>query len=168
MTMLLFVQNKQDYTTGHIYAVALFLSALFSSIAIHQLYGECNRMSVQIKAALTVLIYRKSLKLSRVRGGAGEVINVSRPLETGKDKRIIHSDTISPLHYQKSPRFSQLTLLASMMSWSISTSCGLRFWRRPPSLSLPFSLWVSRPFLVSPLFSSYSPSKCTWVNEPLI
>ncbi|KAJ3088485.1 Multidrug resistance-associated protein 4 [Quaeritorhiza haematococci] len=61
---------------GHAIAVALGLSALFSSIAIHQLYGECNRIGIQIKAALQVMVYRKSLALSRVRGGAGEVINI--------------------------------------------------------------------------------------------
>ncbi|KAJ3086700.1 Multidrug resistance-associated protein 4 [Quaeritorhiza haematococci] len=61
---------------GHLIAMALGLSALFSSIAIHQLYGECNRIGIQIKAALQVMVYRKSLTLSRVRGGAGEVINI--------------------------------------------------------------------------------------------
>lgn len=78
--MLVFLEQSQRAQVGHYYALALFLCATFSSIAIHQLYGECNRISVQVKAALTVLIYRKSLKLSRVRGGAGEVVNVSLSL----------------------------------------------------------------------------------------
>ncbi|KAI9291397.1 hypothetical protein K502DRAFT_333222, partial [Neoconidiobolus thromboides FSU 785] len=63
-------------TAGYLFTLALFLSSLFSSIAIHQLYGQCARIGIQIKSALTVLVYRKSLMLFRVKGGAGEVINV--------------------------------------------------------------------------------------------
>ena len=74
--MLNFVNTQADQFRGHMFAVALLLSALFSSIAIHQLYGECNRMGIKVKAALNVLIFRKTLRLSRIRGGAGEVINL--------------------------------------------------------------------------------------------
>ncbi|KAI8917476.1 hypothetical protein BC831DRAFT_516405 [Entophlyctis helioformis] len=56
--------------------LALFLSCFFSSIAIHQQYGECNRVGVKVKAAITGLVYRKSLRVSRLKGGAGEVINI--------------------------------------------------------------------------------------------
>jgi len=58
------------------WAMAILLSSLLASIIVHQLYGECNRMGVKVKAALNVLIYRKTLKLSRIKGGAGEVINI--------------------------------------------------------------------------------------------
>ncbi|KAI9103116.1 P-loop containing nucleoside triphosphate hydrolase protein [Phlyctochytrium arcticum] len=61
---------------GHLYAIGLLLASLFSSIAIHQLYAECNRIGVQVRAALTGLVFRKSLRLSRIRGGAGDVINI--------------------------------------------------------------------------------------------
>ena len=74
--MLNFVNARADQFRGHMFAVALLLSALFSSIAIHQLYSECNRMGIKVKAALNVLIFRKTLTLSRIRGGAGEVINL--------------------------------------------------------------------------------------------
>jgi ABC-type multidrug transport system fused ATPase/permease subunit len=58
------------------YAMALGLAGFFSSIAIHQQYSECNRVGIKVKAAIMGLIYRKSLRLSRVKGGAGEVINI--------------------------------------------------------------------------------------------
>ncbi|KAJ3019986.1 Multidrug resistance-associated protein 1 [Thoreauomyces humboldtii] len=61
---------------GHYYAIGMLLSALLSSIAIHQLYSECNRVGIQVRAACTSLVFRKSLRLSVVRGGAGEVINI--------------------------------------------------------------------------------------------
>ncbi|KAI8905687.1 P-loop containing nucleoside triphosphate hydrolase protein [Powellomyces hirtus] len=61
---------------GHYYAIGLLLASLLSSIAIHQLYSECNRVGIQVRAACTALVFRKSLKLSVVRGGAGEVINI--------------------------------------------------------------------------------------------
>ncbi|KAJ3156951.1 Multidrug resistance-associated protein 1 [Geranomyces michiganensis] len=61
---------------GHYYSIALLFASLFSSIAIHQLYSECNRVGIQVRAACTALVYRKSLKLSVIRGGAGEVINI--------------------------------------------------------------------------------------------
>lgn len=56
--------------------MALFFTSLFSSICIHQQYGECNRIGIKVRAAITGLVYRKSLRLSRVKGGAGEVINI--------------------------------------------------------------------------------------------
>ncbi|EGF76338.1 hypothetical protein BATDEDRAFT_21115 [Batrachochytrium dendrobatidis JAM81] len=61
---------------GHMYALALFLSSFFSSIAIHQQYAECNRVGIKIRAAITGMVYRKSLRVSRLKGGAGEVINI--------------------------------------------------------------------------------------------
>ena len=56
--------------------MSLGLAGLFSSIAIHQQYAECNRVGLKVKAAVMGLIYRKSIRLSRVKGGAGEVINL--------------------------------------------------------------------------------------------
>ena len=70
------IEPYPEALEGHLIAVALFLSAFFSSIAIHQLYGECNRLAVKVKAATSVLIYRKVLRVSRLRGGAGEVVNL--------------------------------------------------------------------------------------------
>ncbi|KAI9224695.1 P-loop containing nucleoside triphosphate hydrolase protein [Blastocladiella britannica] len=73
---VIFLEKSQSTQTGHLWAMAQLLACLAASISIHQLYGECAKEGVRIKSALTVLIYRKSLKLARVKGGAGEVINI--------------------------------------------------------------------------------------------
>ena len=65
-----------NFAYGQGLAVAFFLAGFFSSIAIHQQYTECNLVGIKVKAAVMGLIYRKSLKLSRVKGGAGQVINL--------------------------------------------------------------------------------------------
>jgi ATP-binding cassette subfamily C (CFTR/MRP) protein 1/ATP-binding cassette subfamily C (CFTR/MRP) protein 2 len=67
--------NEPDFN-GHMYALAMGLAGLFSSIAIHQQYARCNLVGVKVKAAVMGLVYRKSLRLSRVKGGAGQVINL--------------------------------------------------------------------------------------------
>ncbi|KAH6576899.1 hypothetical protein BASA50_008740 [Batrachochytrium salamandrivorans] len=74
--MLIFLSGNEPLLNGHMYAMALFLSSFFSSITIHQQYGECNRVGIKIRAAITGMVYRKSLKVSRLKGGAGEVINI--------------------------------------------------------------------------------------------
>eukprot|EP00842_Homolaphlyctis_polyrhiza_P004125 jgi/Hompol1/4713/HPOL_003833-RA len=74
--ILNFLTNKGEFLNGHMYAMSLFLASIFSSIAIHQQYGECNRVGIKVKAAITGLVYRKSLRVSRLKGGAGEVINI--------------------------------------------------------------------------------------------
>ncbi|KAK9702420.1 hypothetical protein K7432_011256 [Basidiobolus ranarum] len=68
--------DRSSYVYAHVYAVVLFLTAIFSSICIHQLSAECTRIGVQVRAALMVMIYRKSLKLSTVQGGLGDVVNL--------------------------------------------------------------------------------------------
>ncbi|KAJ3103334.1 hypothetical protein HDU97_010239 [Phlyctochytrium planicorne] len=61
---------------GHLLALALFLSTTFSSLCFHQLSIQCTRIGVQCRAALMVLIYRKSLRLSYVKGGVGDIVNL--------------------------------------------------------------------------------------------
>ncbi|GET01001.1 multidrug resistance-associated protein 4 isoform X1 [Rhizophagus clarus] len=77
------VNRLIDYASGnnstlaaYMYALGLFLCALFSSIFINQLIAESTRVGVQVRAALMVLIYRKSLRLSSVSGGTGDIINL--------------------------------------------------------------------------------------------
>jgi ABC-type multidrug transport system fused ATPase/permease subunit len=65
-----------DPTVGHAYAGAILISCIFCSIAIHRMYAEGARISIVVRAALQVAIYRKALRLARVKGGAGEVINI--------------------------------------------------------------------------------------------
>ncbi|KAG0214931.1 Multidrug resistance-associated protein 1 [Mortierella sp. GBA30] len=71
-----FLEQNLPTRTGQLYAMGLLLTSLGSSIAIHQLYGECTALGIQVKASISVLIYRKALVLSRIRGGAGEIINI--------------------------------------------------------------------------------------------
>lgn len=68
--------NDSDLLAGHMYAVALLLCGIFSSIAIHQLYGLCSRMEIRVRSGLCGLIFRKTLVLARIKGGAGEVMNL--------------------------------------------------------------------------------------------
>ncbi|KXN67697.1 P-loop containing nucleoside triphosphate hydrolase protein [Conidiobolus coronatus NRRL 28638] len=91
-------------STGHLWAVALLLSSLFSSVSIHQLYGQCARISIQVKSSLTVLVYRKSLMLFRIKGGAGEVINIL----TTDVSRV--TDAVTNFHYLWSA-FVEATLI---------------------------------------------------------
>ncbi|KAJ3358679.1 Multidrug resistance-associated protein 4 [Kappamyces sp. JEL0680] len=76
LQVLIFLSSSQPIFNGYMYAMALGLAGLLSSIAMHQQYSECNRVGIKVKAAIMGLIYRKSLRLSRVKGGAGEVINI--------------------------------------------------------------------------------------------
>ncbi|KAF8946123.1 Multidrug resistance-associated protein 1 [Haplosporangium gracile] len=71
-----FLEKAMPTRTGHLYAMGLLLTSLGSSIAIHQLYGQCTALGIQVKASISVLIYRKALVLARIRGGAGEIINI--------------------------------------------------------------------------------------------
>lgn len=66
------MKNDQKY----MWAGLFFLTSFCSSVCIHQLYGQCAREGFRIKAALTVMVYRKALVLASVKGGAGEVINI--------------------------------------------------------------------------------------------
>ena len=73
-----FVEQRAvlDVSVGQQFAIALLVASVVSSVAIHQLYAECQRVGVQVRAAVSSLVYRKSLRLSYVRGGAGEVLNI--------------------------------------------------------------------------------------------
>lgn len=63
-------------STGYLYALALGSSSLFSSICFHQLILQSSKIGLQCRAGLMVLIYRKSLKLSYVKGGIGDIVNL--------------------------------------------------------------------------------------------
>ncbi|KAJ3038374.1 hypothetical protein HK097_003196, partial [Rhizophlyctis rosea] len=68
--------NPQPAWQGYLLALALFLSAVLSALCFHQLTIQCTRIGIQCRAALMVLIYRKSLKLSYVKGGVGDIVNL--------------------------------------------------------------------------------------------
>lgn len=68
--------GKSGPSAGYVISILLLLTSIASSICIHQQYAECNRVGIKVRAAISGLVYRKSLRLSRVKGGAGEVINI--------------------------------------------------------------------------------------------
>jgi ABC-type multidrug transport system fused ATPase/permease subunit len=62
--------------TGHMYALGFFLSSFIASIAIHQLLSQSGRLGMRVKSALIVQIFKKSLVLARLKGGAGDIVNL--------------------------------------------------------------------------------------------
>lgn len=68
--------NPTTHHWGHLMALGLFICAFLGSISFHQLTIQTTRIGIQCRAALMVLIYRKSLKLSYVKGGIGDIVNL--------------------------------------------------------------------------------------------
>ena len=48
--------NPTTQFNAHMYAMGLGLAGLFSSLAIHQQYAECNRVGVKVKVIFLCLI----------------------------------------------------------------------------------------------------------------
>jgi hypothetical protein len=74
--LILFKTNNLPTEIGHYYALGLFASVLLSSLAFHHLLIQTTRVGIQCRAALMVLIYHKSLKLSYVKDGVGNIVNL--------------------------------------------------------------------------------------------
>ena len=68
--------ESPNSTDGHLYAMGFLLASIMASISIHQLYSRSGRLGIQVKASLMVQIFKKSLVLSRIKGGAGDVVNL--------------------------------------------------------------------------------------------
>lgn len=68
-------QNEPVYA-GHLYALGLLISSIISSICFHQLYIQGTKIGIQARSGLMVLIYRKSLKLSSLSNGIGNIVNL--------------------------------------------------------------------------------------------
>lgn len=62
--------------TGHIYAIGFLISSILVTIGIHQLLWKSLRLGVRVKSALMMQIFKKSLVLARIKGGAGDVVNL--------------------------------------------------------------------------------------------
>jgi len=108
-------KSTKPESYGQLVAMFLGLAGLLSSIAIHQQYAECNRVGVKIRAAIMGLVYRKSLRLSRVKGGAGEVINIL----TGDVTKI--NDAVVNFHFLWSA-FVEVTLILILSFYEIGIS----------------------------------------------
>ena len=61
--------NIEPAWHGHLYALGIFGCSFLGSLCFHHLTIKCTKIGIQCRAALMVMIYRKSLKLSYVKGG---------------------------------------------------------------------------------------------------
>lgn len=75
-TILFLRVPAEDLTLGHIYAVGFLISSIIASIGIHQMLSQSMKLGVRVKSALMVQTYKKSLVLARIKGGAGDVVNL--------------------------------------------------------------------------------------------
>ncbi|KAG0301029.1 hypothetical protein BGZ98_008678 [Dissophora globulifera] len=74
--LIVFIEEDMPTSTGLLYAMGILMTSLGSTISIHQLYGQCTAVGIQVKASISVLIYRKVLVLASAQGGTGEIINM--------------------------------------------------------------------------------------------
>lgn len=68
--------KSTDRVLGHMYALGFLLSSLLASVAIHQMLSQSGRLGLRVKSALMMQIFKKSLVLARLKGGAGDVVNL--------------------------------------------------------------------------------------------
>lgn len=61
---------------GHMYALGFLLSSVVASIAIHQMLSQSARLGIRVKSALMMQIFKKSMVLARIKGGAGNIVNL--------------------------------------------------------------------------------------------
>ncbi|KAI9357581.1 hypothetical protein DFJ73DRAFT_910594 [Zopfochytrium polystomum] len=61
---------------GQVTALGLFLCSLIGTLCLNQLSVQATRIGVQCRAALMVLVFRKSLRLSYVKGGVKDIVNL--------------------------------------------------------------------------------------------
>ncbi|TPX37470.1 hypothetical protein SmJEL517_g00565 [Synchytrium microbalum] len=61
---------------GYAISAGLFVSCAAASLCFHQLSIQTTRIGIQCRAALMVMIYRKSLRLSYIKGGVGDIVNL--------------------------------------------------------------------------------------------
>lgn len=101
--------NSQPYWHGYLFALGLGISSVLGTLCFHHLTIKCTRIGIQCRAALMVMIYRKSLKLSYVKGGVGDIVN----LISVECNRIAEACVF--LHYLWSAAFECLVLLI----WSL-------------------------------------------------
>ncbi|KAJ3109716.1 Canalicular multispecific organic anion transporter 1, partial [Physocladia obscura] len=79
--LVVFCQDRRSGTNpplwkGHVLALGLLFSSIAASICYHQLSLQSTKIGIRCRASLMVLIYRKSLKLSYVKGGVGDIVNL--------------------------------------------------------------------------------------------
>jgi ABC-type multidrug transport system fused ATPase/permease subunit len=65
-----------DFNVGFMWAALFLASSIVCTIAIQQMTSQSFLVGMQAKSALAYLIYKKSLVLERLRGGAGDIVNL--------------------------------------------------------------------------------------------
>lgn len=68
---------KKDLWLAHIHAIGIGISLALASLALQQLALQSARVGIQVRNALQVLTYRKSLKLRRIKTTTADI---SKPL----------------------------------------------------------------------------------------
>jgi ABC-type multidrug transport system fused ATPase/permease subunit len=68
--------QSTDKWLGHQYALGFLASSVIASVGIHQLLSQSGCLGLRVKSALMVQIFRKSLVLARIKGGAGDIVNL--------------------------------------------------------------------------------------------
>ena len=79
LTNLIKLNDPKSATTlqnGLLLALGLLACGFFGSLCFHQLIVQTTRIAIRCRAALMVLIYRKSLRLSYVKGGVSNIVNL--------------------------------------------------------------------------------------------
>ncbi|RKP19799.1 P-loop containing nucleoside triphosphate hydrolase protein, partial [Rozella allomycis CSF55] len=75
--MMLFVKvGNRDLSDGHLWAGLYLASCLVCTISIQQLTSRSFRIGTKARSGLMNLIYEKSLVLARIKGGAGDIVNL--------------------------------------------------------------------------------------------
>jgi ABC-type multidrug transport system fused ATPase/permease subunit len=91
---------------GHGYALGFLFSSLIVSVSIHQLISNGGCLGIRVKSALMVQIFRKSLVLARIKGGAGDIVNL-----VSNDCQKI-ADACTNLHYMWSGLLEIIAILS--------------------------------------------------------
>eukprot|EP00916_Digyalum_oweni_P008083 GHVL01013527.1.p1 GENE.GHVL01013527.1~~GHVL01013527.1.p1 ORF type:complete len:1441 (-),score=279.03 GHVL01013527.1:18-4340(-) len=56
-------ENAKPWYFGYLYAGGMFFAALIQSVILHQYFQRCYRTGMRIRAAVTMLVYKKSLRI---------------------------------------------------------------------------------------------------------
>ncbi len=69
-------QKSTNQLEGHMYALGFLVSSVVASIGIHQLLSQSACAGLHARTALMAQIFKKSLVLARIKGGAGDIVNL--------------------------------------------------------------------------------------------
>jgi hypothetical protein len=71
-----YVQKKESIENGFQWAIYVLITSLVCTVSIQQLVSQSFLTGVRIKSALSYMIFKKSLRLERLNGGSGDVVNL--------------------------------------------------------------------------------------------